>query len=341
MSRGKGARHRERRGFDGVEWIGGLRSPALLLDASAGNAPQLLLWVEQPGGLIVASELRDGDGPALRFADTLAQAIESPLVGVSRHPPRVRVDDEALASELRAAFVDLEVVVAPTPELDELAEMLFEGLGAAAPASYLAGGHEPTSVAALFASAEALWSAAPWQSVDDELLFRVDVPELAVAGAALSVIGGQSEVRGIVLFASHAVHDAFFAEPPGDAGPDVEASALSLTFAPGAELPPAMTREVAQHGWPVASALAYPLPDHRDQIGAYLPLSPRDLRLLTVAAGGLAALCREHRSALGSVRLRTGSQPLSARYRVGGLEVCLSAPHGAELAEEAADLLEH
>lgn len=325
-----------------AEWIGGRVEPASLLGEAAG-VPQLALWVEQPGGLIVASELQDSGGPLTSFADTLARAIESPLVGAPRRPPRVRVAETALASELRAAFVDLEVVVAPTPELDELAEMLLAGIGVAAPTSYLKGGHDVASVAAFFAAAEALWSVAPWQSIDDDLLLRVDVPELAASGAALSVIGKQSEVPGFVLFASHAVHDAFFsaAEPTGS---DLEAdplAALSLTFASGAELPSTMTREVAHHGWPVANVGAYPLPDHRDPLGAYLPLTPRDLRLLTVAAGGLAALCREHAAALGSVRLRTGSQPLAARYRIAGTELRLSAPHGASLPEESDDPRSH
>lgn len=94
-----------------------------------------------------------------------------------------------------------------------------------------------------------------------------------------------------------------------------------------------MTREVAHHGWPVANAQAYPVCDHRDPLGAFLPLGPPELRLLTVVAGGLTALCREHAATLGSVHLRTGSQPLSVSYRALGHEVAVSAPHGASPSE--------
>jgi len=60
------------------------------------------------------------------------------MIGPPRRPDRVRVADPALATELRTAHPQQDVVVAPTPELQEVVEtMAREMPGGEVRASYL------------------------------------------------------------------------------------------------------------------------------------------------------------------------------------------------------------
>jgi len=54
---------------------------------------------------------------------------------------------------------------------------------------------------------------------DDDQVLRVDIPQLGVEGACLSIIGALGESFGITLFPSHGGHEAFVAagsEPQED-----------------------------------------------------------------------------------------------------------------------------
>src|SRR5437588_8978189 len=109
---------------------------------------QITLWLDLPEPLVVGCHLED---PKARttFAQTLIEAMRRPLAGPPRHPIRVRVADALEAAELRAQMPDLEVTVAPTPELElvgrDLAEHLLQSRRGTDIESYLEGGRIPVS----------------------------------------------------------------------------------------------------------------------------------------------------------------------------------------------------
>jgi len=113
--------------------------------------------------------------------------LSSPLAGPPRRPTRVRVADQALAAEARAALGDpggTEVVVAPTPELDELVHQFARSLpDGAEPDSYLEDGRvSAAAVERLFRAAEVLYHVAPWKFANDGQVLRLDVAERRIAG---------------------------------------------------------------------------------------------------------------------------------------------------------------
>src|SRR5262249_49729302 len=132
---------------------------------------------------------------------------------IPRRPERVRVGDEALAAEVRAAVRGLEVVVAPTPELRAIMDLIAERMSPEeAKASYLEGGRvSADAVARLFRAAEGLWRIAPWKVAHDAQIVRIDAPQLEVHGACLSIIGNLGESLGLILFPSLEGFDAFVA----------------------------------------------------------------------------------------------------------------------------------
>lgn len=317
------------------EWIGGRFTAPMYVTDGEPYRPQITLWIELPEPLVVGFLLEDPREPT-PIAQTLHEAMRRPMVGAPRKPARVRVADALQAAELRASMPDLDVAVAPTPELELVGQELVEHLLESAPEeddaeSYLEGGRVPAAaVARLFEAARLLYGVAPWKTVSDDQVLRVDAPQLGVEGVCLSIIGALGECFGFVLFPSLEGFEAFQegveAEPPVEGPLDLGTSLLSLNFERGADLPTSMRREIAEHGWPLAGARAYPCIVHREPDGLLRPLTERDVRLVSAVATSLAAFFVKH----GSGMARAEHEPICESWTSDeGLTVRFTAPYSA------------
>jgi len=316
------------------EWVGGRRRSPFYVTEVPPYRPDIVLWMELPSNLVLAVDTVHPDEEPSALARTLTAAMTEPLVGPPRRPRSVRVADEADAAEARAALFgsDIEVIVAPTPELDALFEEVAADLGGAEgdeEPSYLEGGRvSPEVVADLFAAARALYAMAPWKQLDDDQTLRLDIPVLGVEGACVSIIGALGQSHGLVIFPSAVAYQAFVAAAgqglrPG-APVDLGTTTLSLTFEPATKLPAGMRREALEYGWPVAGPDAYPRVEHRDRDGVPRPLEERDLEIATRCA--LALVGFVPRSAGGGGRFT----PHSATFRGDDdVAVRLTAPYEA------------
>lgn len=291
----------------------------------------MILWLELPDWIVLGVELVAQRAPgALREA--LLRVMARPMVGPPRRPARIRVADEASAAELRPAVPGISVRVAATPELatlvHELAEFLPSEEGAA---SYLEEGRiAPEAVRRLFAAAESLYRLAPWRIASEEQLLRLDIPELGLVGACVSIIGELGESRGFLIFPSLDGFDAFAqaAEAPQGSPLDLGTTVRSLTFEPATELPPRMRSEAESHGWPVAAKRAYPLIEHRDRDGLPRPLGEEDVRITAACASALTRFVDRHRALFKKDFPRPVSE---TSIEETGLSVRLTAPYEEDL----------
>ena len=111
----------------GKEWVGGLT----LLPPEATGEPEpydVLMWLipgERIVGVTAADPGRLFDQAAKHLQATMRNPKGGPSVGA---PSRVRVASTELANALRKAFPKLEIVCAPTPELDEMVIRMSEAL---------------------------------------------------------------------------------------------------------------------------------------------------------------------------------------------------------------------
>jgi hypothetical protein len=317
------------------EWIGG-RRPAPVLVGKPGNTyrPEIALWMEHPSALVVGQELVEpGDAPGL-VGRALRKALSHPLIGPSRRPARIRVDDAALVDEVREVVgAAIPIEIAPTPEIDALiaafaASVSKEGDGE--PRSYLDGAPEE-AVAELFHSAKLLFQAAPWKANGPTWPVRMDIPALGVSGACLCIIGALGESVGVLIFPSFAGYEAFgdaadALDPESDGPIDFGSSVLGLEFVRGADLPPAMRREVATHGWPVAGADAHPLVTHRERDGVSRPVGERDLRIAAACARALAPFFHLHRELFVAEEI---DEPACETWTQDEIGVTLTLPYDA------------
>lgn len=283
-------------------WVGARLSPPVFIEE--GDAPyraEFVLWLEQPSGLIVGQAVLAPDEAEGALGRVLRAAMERPLAGPPRRPAAIRVPDAASAAEVRAVVGGaIPVRVESTPELDALVSQMLRWMPESdVEQSYLEGGRiPPEAVAKLFAAAEILYHAAPWKVAHDAQVLRMDIPALGVEGACVSIIGQLGESLGVLVFPSLTGWEAFASaaeavasgERPRDLGTDW----LALDFERGADLPASMRREVARHGWPVASADAYPCVTRHDRDGAPRPLVQRDVAIASACAVSLTAFFVKH-----------------------------------------------
>ena len=316
------------------EWVGGRVTAPFTITEPESYRPEMILWLELPEDLIVASTLLDPEGPSVSFGETLLDAMASPLAGLPRRPARLRVSDARLAAEVREAVPDVEVVVAPTPELDRILQLMAESsaLEDEIDRSYFEGGSVPTqTIASLFRAAELLFRIAPWKVVaDDSQLLRLDIPAFEVEGACVSIIGALGESLGFIVFPSLAAYEQFLdaaeARFDFDGAVDLGTSTLSLNFERGADLPASMRREAAKHGWPVADATAYPWVQHRDRDGVLRPLSARDVQIVSACATSLSTFFLKH----GTIFEHEAFEPVCESFTdENDLEVRFTAPYEA------------
>ena len=271
MSGNRRQRERSRRSSSGRrEWVGGRVSSPFYVVEGEPYRPEITLWLELPDNLIVGTSMQP-PGQEVSLGETLVATLDSPMVGAPRRPDLIRVADAEQAAEVRLAVPDIELRIAPTPELAEVVRLMGEHLEGGdtdgPPVSYREDGRIASElVAKMFCAAETLYRLAPWESLDDDQVVRMDVPALGVRGACVTVIGALGENLGVVVFPSLDGYQGFIDEAArgiDDGAVDLGTTLLSLNFVPGRELPEELREEVTRHGWSVADGNAYPWVEHR------------------------------------------------------------------------------
>jgi hypothetical protein len=328
--RGEG---RKRRITTVREWVGGrVLTPAVITEGEPYR-PEIILWLELPDDIVVGYEMIDPNEPPVSFAATLRDAMAAPVMGWPRRPSRVRVADAGLAAQVREAVPDIDIVVAPTPELDRIVHLMMASMpqDGEQDLSYFEGGRiSAETVETLFEAANLLYGLSPWETAHESQVIRLDIPALDVEGACVSIIGGQGESFGFVIFPSLRAYERFLDAsnpgPPFEGPIDLGTATLSLNFERGADLPQSMRREVANHAWPVAGPNAYPWVRRVDRDGLLMPLTERAVRIVSACATSLATFFLKH----GRIFEQEVFDPICESYfDENDLEVRFTAPYEA------------
>jgi hypothetical protein len=316
-----------------IEWVGGTVSmPGYVFEGEEPYRPDALFWMSG-GAILGTAMLRPGEHLSVA-SDSLQRTIEQPVYGRPHRPTRVRVASAELAEALRAGHPDIEVVCAPTPELDYMFALMREKMaedGLAEP-SYLSAAIEPGAMGSFFAAAAALFRAEPWKVVPDaETLFSVTIEQLGIYNAALSVIGQMGQGLGLLLFTGledfEVYRDEARAAELGEEADDVPPHFV-LNFERGARLPPKLHEEIAEHRWEVAAANAYPWPVAVDEDLVGRPPTAREVTMVEAIARALTHMLAEEEALQDAW---DGDEPMSRTLRVtthhGEIEVTLRTPY--------------
>lgn len=284
------------------EWVGGVLWPPIVIETPEPTRAGWVVWLELPDNLVVGQEVVKPDKVAGAVARTLREALAQPLVGAPRRPGMIRVADNDTAAEVRAEVREtIPVRIAPTPELDDILKDLMESFPDSVDneASYFANGKiSADAVADLFAASSSLLTVAPWTSASDNQFLRMNIPDLGVEGACVSVVGQLGAIRGFTVFPSRDSVDAFVAACAPDASPrepfSLGSDYLMLTFIPFAELPPLMRTEAAHCGWPAEEEGLCPVVHRVGGDGLPIPPEERDVAIAVSCARALVAFFVKH-----------------------------------------------
>lgn len=322
-----------------IEWIGGLVSmPAYITGEGEPYRPEAIFWIGADGEILGTTLGKPGEMLAMA-GESLQDAMERPMWGRPHSPGRVRVSSQELASVLRAGYTDIDVVCAPTPEIDAVLAAMSEKMekDVEIEQSYLSPEIVPDAVAAFFRAAAALFHAKPWKTVpDDQCIFSVTIEKLGVHDAALSVIGQLGESRGIILFSDIDDFDAFLdaADAIKHGEEPVIPRHLALNYERGADLSAALRREIAAHSWEIASAEAYPWLIAMDEDLVARPPTAEELTTAEAIALALVKILKAKRAL--AAAWNDGehiTRTLSVRTHMGEIEVTLRVPYGQDAAE--------
>lgn len=319
-----------------VEWVGGIVAlPTYVTGEGAPFQPETLLWL-RPDGLVLGHDVGKPGEVLARACESLQRAIESPMVGQSHTPDRVRVASPALAEVLRAGWPAMNVVCEATPEIDAMFSKMRDSLLAEPERpTYLTPGLDADAMAAFFRAAARLYRAKPWKVVpNDQCLFSIRIDALGVRDAVLSVVGQLGESLGFLLFSSGADFADFLAAAEAiQRGEDLDLPThLTLNFDRGAELDDTLRKEIATHGWEVAEAKAYPWVVAIEENVLGRPPTPTELATVEAIALALPEVLREKeafRAAWeGGERVE---RTLVVAAHAGDLEVTVRAPGGYDV----------
>jgi hypothetical protein len=295
------------------QWIGGIAS--LRGHLSFGGEPffpHIILWLDERGLILASAIGKPREAPSLT-ATSLRAAIANPNHGPPRTPASIRIASAELADAVRKSHPAIEVVCAPTPEIDVVVGRMLETLEASPQIqpTYLAPGIDELTVRWFFHSAADLFRAAPWEHApSDRVLFAITIPELGLRDAAVAVIGQAGRTPGLLVFPND---DAFAAFVEGahamERGEDpVMPRHMTLTFERGAEMIPALRKEIAAHGWPVADAHAHPWVAFIDEHFEARPPTQQRLEIVGAIVRVLTELLRDPQAL---ARAWAGGEPLT------------------------------
>lgn len=320
----------------GVEWVGGIIPlPATVTGEGEPYQPEVILWVSEDG-LVLGSETAK-PGELLRTASAhLESTSKRPMIGPAHRPARVRVASPELADALRAGHPSIDIVCAPTPEVDAILALMLEKFTEEmrAEETYLSDEVGPEAVASFFRAAAGLFRAKPWKIVpDDQSLFSVTIERFGVREAALSIIGQLGESLGLILFSGI---DDFEAYLDAAEALDDEAMAnlpphFALNFERRSDLAPPLLDEIAEHRWEIAGAAAYPWLVAVDQGMVKRLVSAEEMTIAEAIAIALPMMLAEKKALLAAWN---GGRPISRTFTVrthaGEVEVTLHAPYESD-----------
>lgn len=249
------------------------------------------VWLSLPDDLIVHHETHAGTPPAVST---------ELLAAVRQHRPgRIRVADDRWAQELSKAFPEVDVRCAPTTALNEVIRQMSAQIGGSPLPSYSMSGATADELMTFMATAAELYSREPWKVIQDWQIIGIDIPELDIIGACVSIIGNTMENKGYLYFSSIETYEAMasaYEAQTQQSQINLGDGFLSLNYEHRETLPWEFTTEFEDNDWPVASNEACPVVIHHDPDTKPSEILQSDIEVLALVSEALALFFDEHGS---------------------------------------------
>ncbi|MFQ3616126.1 MAG: hypothetical protein SNJ57_20510 [Cyanobacteriota bacterium] len=171
------------------------------LDANEDMGGDCILWVDGVEEVVRAMDVVPREIGAEAVVRALLRAMENPHSGSARpgRPRRILVRDRELQFFLRGVLQGLDIAVEYVAELPIIDE-IFDGLQDAArqrPPSL-----PPTYASAVLEAAAQIWQDAPWENLDEEKIFAVELNYGDIGTLYVSILGLMGMEFGVLMYRS-------------------------------------------------------------------------------------------------------------------------------------------
>lgn len=338
------------------EWIGSLvEFPGFVNDEGAPYRPTVVLWYEPETQWVVDSELVRPEHALMRAAGLFHLATREPKAGTPRIPRRVRVSDRALATALAGSIGDVEIVVAETPEVDEVVESMREHLRRrdrradehdteTRRRGYLGGGVDAATMGRFFAAAASFYDAAPWEVIPPDEMLGLRCKALGLEDGVAIVVGQLGQSYGVSIYFSAEDADKMLvvsqeAQRIGRIPRDgsLPERHIMVSFDSREELSREEIAEVERHDWDVFDDDAYPRAAIIEYDLASRTLTDDELAGVSAVLMAIAITAAESREELAGAF--EGGPPIGRPFAICmehdvEIEVDIAAPGGASRPED-------
>jgi hypothetical protein len=168
-------------------------------DDSEGKG-ECILWVDGSQGIVRGMDVVDPDNGPEAIVRTLMRAMEHPHSPAKpARPQRIVVRDREIQFYLRGVLQDLDITIDYVPELhliDELFRGFAEIIDSQVPEL------PPQYASTLRDQALAIWSAAPWEFLEEQQILSIEINKWDVGTLYASVMGMLGMEYGILFYRS-------------------------------------------------------------------------------------------------------------------------------------------
>ncbi len=288
--------------------------------------PWMALVFSTTHGRILAQGMTAEPPTSAFLWDVLAQAMSEPMMGPPHRPTELQVRSDPVWSDLRPHLDAVGVECVESDDLEMIGALfddLSQHLKSDDPPSLLEmPGMTPEQVAGFYQAASEFYCKAPWRRLGYEEAIRVACDRYN-SGPWYAVVMGQSGLTlGVALYEDLDLLRQLWAGELSDEENARETVALTVTFDPETEIPPADLLAIRQHGWTVASQEAYPSVFRKERGLSMRPPLAWELELLEGCLRAIPEFLSRHQPG------DTKPEELNVPVAAGDLKLVLSWVEG-------------
>jgi hypothetical protein len=279
------------------------RAPTWVRDGARLVRPWSILVVDHSDHQIIGQELAVHEPDRDLLFDQLARAMRKPAAGNRQRPSEIQVRDEPVWNSLQPHLQEIGVDCIFRADLEE-ADFIQSELQAlmrpreGPPALVEMSNFNSAKGASFYAAAAEYFRSAPWRQLPGNALIQVDCPQLSEFGSArwyAVVLGQMGQTLGLALYNDKDVIDKICSRrqcrpEPGDR----DATAISMLFSEGFEVPIADMLAAERHHWELAGPEAYPFLLCSARGGDVRQIEPWEFQLLEACVRNIPDFLRQH-----------------------------------------------
>jgi hypothetical protein len=181
-------------------WEGDRRPMSSSTRDDSEEKGECILWVDGSQGIVRGMDVVDPETGPEAIVRTLMRAMEHPHSPAKpARPQRIVVRDREIQFYLRGVLQDLDIAIDYTPEL-HLIDELFRGFGEIIDSQVPE--LPPQYASTLRDQALAIWSAAPWEFLEEQQILSIEINKWDVGTLYASVMGMLGMEYGILFYRS-------------------------------------------------------------------------------------------------------------------------------------------